>query len=162
MQDFEKERELIKFQNEQIIKEQNEELKSLTESNKMKIKEATNLKALCQMIMDQRSDIEQFFLEALEQVKEEKRRKIEQQQNEEMQNQSKNMYGLPMNLQSDAMSRHQPQKITIELSDLDWEDRERILRLLFSKMNTGQSATDWREKPANSSHNEQSSHMATG
>ena len=29
------------------------------------------------MIMDQRSDIEQFFLEALEQVKEEKRRKLE-------------------------------------------------------------------------------------
>jgi hypothetical protein len=29
------------------------------------------------------------------------------------------------------------QKITVELSDLDWEDRERILRLLFSKMNTG-------------------------
>lgn len=29
------------------------------------------------MILDQRSDIEQFFLESLEQVKEEKRRKIE-------------------------------------------------------------------------------------
>jgi hypothetical protein len=28
------------------------------------------------MILDQRSDIEQFFLEALEQVKEEKRRKL--------------------------------------------------------------------------------------
>ena len=77
VQDFEKERELIKFQNEQIIKEQNEELKSLTESNKLKIKETGNLKALCQMILDQRSDIEQFFLEALEQVKEEKRRKLE-------------------------------------------------------------------------------------
>lgn len=29
------------------------------------------------MILDQRSDIEQFFLESLEQVKEEKRRKLE-------------------------------------------------------------------------------------
>jgi len=29
------------------------------------------------------------------------------------------------------------EKITVELADLDWEDRERILRLLFSKMNTG-------------------------
>ena len=43
----------------------------------MKIKETQNLKALSQMILDQRSDIEQFFLEALEQVKEEKRRKLE-------------------------------------------------------------------------------------
>lgn len=37
------------------------------------------------------------------------------------------------------------EKITVELGDLDWEDRERILRLLFSKMNTGESAADWRE-----------------
>ena len=80
--DFEKERELIKFQNEQIIKEQNEELKTLTESNRMKIKESTNFKALCQMILDQRSDIEQFFLESLQQVKEEKRRKLEAERNE--------------------------------------------------------------------------------
>ena len=29
------------------------------------------------MILDQRSDIEQFFLEAMEQVKEEKRRQLE-------------------------------------------------------------------------------------
>ena len=77
VRDFEKERELIKFQNEQIIKEQNEELKTLTESNKLKIKETANLKALAQMILDQRSDIEQFFLESLEQVKEEKRRRLE-------------------------------------------------------------------------------------
>jgi hypothetical protein len=46
VQDFEKERELIKFQNEQIIKEQNEELKSLTESSRLKMKESINLKAL--------------------------------------------------------------------------------------------------------------------
>jgi hypothetical protein len=48
----------------------------------MKIKESTNFKALCQMILDQRSDIEQFFLESLEQVKEEKRRKLEAERNE--------------------------------------------------------------------------------
>lgn len=41
------------------------------------------------MILDQRSDIEQFFLEALEQVKEEKRRKLEQERNNE--NQSNNI-----------------------------------------------------------------------
>ena len=85
VQDFEKERELIKFQNEQIIKEQNEELKSLTESSRLKMKESINLKALAQMILDQRSDIEQFFLEALEQVKEEKRRKLENERNAENQ-----------------------------------------------------------------------------
>jgi hypothetical protein len=99
--DFEKERELIKFQNEQIIKEQNEELKSSTESNKLKTKEARNLKALCQMILDQRSDIEQYFLEALEQVKEEKRRNLETQRAQQLQEQSKNSYSVhKMNLGS--------------------------------------------------------------
>lgn len=99
--EFQKERELIKFQNEQIIKEQNEELKSSTESNKLKTKEARNLKALCQMILDQRSDIEQYFLEALEQVKEEKRRNLETQRAQQLQEQSKNSYSVhKMNLGS--------------------------------------------------------------
>lgn len=34
--DFEKERELLKFQNEQIIKEQNEELRNLNETTRVK------------------------------------------------------------------------------------------------------------------------------
>ena len=55
----------------------------MTESSRLKMKESINLKALAQMILDQRSDIEQFFLEALEQVKEEKRRKLEQERNAE-------------------------------------------------------------------------------
>ena len=75
--DFEKERELLKFQNEQIIREQHEELKNLHESIRQKNQESSNLKSVCQMILDQRSDIEQFFLEAMEQVKEEKRRQLE-------------------------------------------------------------------------------------
>ena len=44
------------------------------------------------MILDQRSDIEQFFLEALEQVKEEKRRKLEAERNAQLQ-QQQNMSG---------------------------------------------------------------------
>lgn len=58
VQDFEKEKELLKFQNEQIIKEQSEEIRTLRESIRLKMKEVKNLKALCQMILDQRSDIE--------------------------------------------------------------------------------------------------------
>lgn len=72
---FEKEKELLRFQSEQVIKEQSEDIRGLRESIRLKTRELKNLKALCQMILDQRSDIEQFFLEALEQVKEEKRRK---------------------------------------------------------------------------------------
>ena len=66
-----------------------------------------------------------------------------------------------MSMGMDTNVELQKQKITVELADLDWEDRERILRLLFSKMNTGQSSSDWREKPKPGS-KQGSSHMATG
>ena len=47
-------------------------------------------------------------------------------------------------------------KITVELTDLDWEDRETVLRLLFSKMNTGEPATNWRDPKSQSSQSQQS------
>jgi len=39
----------------------------------------------------------------------------------------------------------QNKHINVELNDLDWEDRETVLRLLFSKMNTGEPASNWRD-----------------
>lgn len=50
--DFEKERELLKFQNEQIIKEQAEELRNLAETTRVKNQELKNVRALCQMVLD--------------------------------------------------------------------------------------------------------------
>mmetsp|Transcript_32335 Transcript_32335/g.49502 ORF Transcript_32335/g.49502 Transcript_32335/m.49502 type:complete len:142 (-) Transcript_32335:161-586(-) len=119
------------------------------------------------MILDQRSDIEQFFLESLEQVKEEKRRKIENERNARLQMiQTQNMQkqmasGGLVNYLNNEQEQADQQKVTIELADLDWEDRERILRLLFSKMNTGQSSSDWRDKPEAPSDHGGSSQLAT-
>ena len=42
----------------------------------------------------------------------------------------------------------QEQKVSVELNDLDWADRETVLRLLFSKMNTGDPSTNWRDQNA--------------
>lgn len=50
--DFEKERELLQFQNEQIIREQHEELNNLNESIRQKNNEGNGLKQICQMILD--------------------------------------------------------------------------------------------------------------
>lgn len=33
----------------------------------------------------------------------------------------------------------------MDIADLDWEDRERVLRVLFSKMNKGVQPPTWRE-----------------
>ena len=34
--------------------------------------------------------------------------------------------------------------LEVPLNKLDWEDRERVLRLMFSKMNSGQPPSNWR------------------
>jgi len=47
--------------------------------------------------------------------------------------------------QQSATMLNSNKRITVELSDLDWEDRETVLRLLFSKMNTGERASCWRD-----------------
>ena len=113
------------------------------------------------MILDQRSDIEMFFLESMEQIKEEKKRKLESERKAQQMQNNQQMYN-----QDGVMSylnkenENQPEQITVELQDLDLEDRERILRLLFSKMNTGESASSWRDKPEGSQR-AGSSHMAT-
>ena len=49
------------------------------------------------------------------------------------------------NYESQQTSTQSQQKITVELNDLDWADRETVLRLLFSKMNTGEAAGSWRD-----------------
>ena len=36
----------------------------------------------------------------------------------------------------------------MELNDLDWADRETVLRLLFSKMNAGEPVNNWRDDQA--------------
>jgi hypothetical protein len=35
------------------------------------------------------------------------------------------------------LEAQKPLSDKVDLNDLEWEDRERVLRLLFSKMNTG-------------------------
>lgn len=82
-------------------------------------------------MLSQRSEVEQFFLEALEQIKEEIRKKIAVERK-----QKKHEFGGMMRSgQEDDKKVNYSEKV--DLNDLDWEDRERVLRLLFSKMNAG-------------------------
>jgi len=104
------------------------------------------------MILDQRSDIEQFFLEALEQVKEEKRRKLAASgQANQQQQQFLPLIDPKSKFSKSSYEKQQQSQIgekaaaaEVGLNALDWEDRERILRLMFSKMNSGQAPTNWR------------------
>jgi hypothetical protein len=54
----------------------------LSEQVRVREKEYRHVKGLAQMILDQRSEVETFFLEALEQIKREYRKKVEQERKE--------------------------------------------------------------------------------
>ena len=73
--DFEKEKEMVRYQHESIIKQQKQEILNQRENLKARNNELKQVRALAQVILDQRSEVEQFFLEALEQIKEEIRKK---------------------------------------------------------------------------------------
>jgi len=56
--------------------DQKEDIIRCRENLRIKNRELKNIRALAQVMLNQRSEIEQFFLEALEQIKEEIRKKI--------------------------------------------------------------------------------------
>ncbi len=104
----------------------------------MKSQEIRNLKAVAQIILDQRSDTEQFFLEAIDFVKEEARKRS-------VQNSAKHKSRFPDLItkeKPDQKSKLNPEKL--DFNSLSWEDKEKILRILFSKMNAGMPPKDWR------------------
>lgn len=68
---------MVRFQHEAIIKEQRQQILNAREVLRSKNSEFKQVKALAQVILDQRSEVEQFFLEALEQIKEEIRKKAQ-------------------------------------------------------------------------------------
>lgn len=127
---FQIEREAIHAQYNMQMEGLRAELKNYEDQIKIRTKELKNMRALAQMILDQRSDVEQFFLESLEQIKEEVQKRIVA----EGKTKKLPMIGQKGKVYSDK----------VELSDLDWEDRERVLRLLFSKMNAGVPPAKWR------------------
>jgi len=68
---------MVRFQHESIIKEQRNQILNAREVLRAKNSEFKQVKALAQVILDQRSEVEQFFLEALEQIKDEIRKKAQ-------------------------------------------------------------------------------------
>lgn len=98
----------------------------------------------------------------MEQVKEEKRMKLEEEFSKVQGPKHPDFLpliepGSKFDKKKNFESQHQQssgmeqRKITVELTDLDWEDRETVLRLLFSKMNTGEPASNWRDPKSHSS-----------
>eukprot|EP00742_Colponemidia_sp_Colp-10_P004031 GILJ01004300.1.p1 GENE.GILJ01004300.1~~GILJ01004300.1.p1 ORF type:complete len:515 (-),score=104.35 GILJ01004300.1:281-1825(-) len=154
VRDFEKEREGLKIRHQQELESQQGELTALRELVRLKDKELKNIKKLAQMILDQRTEVEQFFLESLEHVKTEVRKRIEDESGSGSRNKLalslpniKGSKGISSLLSSTNQQPNGSSKLLltdvstkVDLSDLDWDDKERVLRILFAKINYGREA----------------------
>lgn len=91
------------------------------------------------MILEQRSEIEEFLLDAIRHVK--------QQIKKDLNFETRKTRFPDISSRPETGNKGLTQKIPekTELSDLEWEDKEKILRILFSKINANMNSKKWRE-----------------
>jgi len=129
-----KESESVKYQYQVRVNELESQLQSLRDELKFRVKENRSLKTLSQIILDQRSEIEEFLIETLDHVKEEVRK----------QRLSDRKNRLPEIGKTRLDTKPKKTWEKLDFTSLDWDDKEKILRILFSKMNTGLPPSNWR------------------
>ncbi|XP_044021744.1 basal body-orientation factor 1 [Siniperca chuatsi] len=147
----EKERTLVSIQASQV------ELEKLQKVLAMRERELGHIKRLASTIVEQRSELEQFFHEALAQVKQEIMVSRLQYKKEALQayhwrlreatagklkfppirtfhKSPHSTNSVHSDMEAAARWTHHPGS-KVEISDLTWEQKEQVLRLLFAKMN---------------------------
>ncbi|KDO27043.1 hypothetical protein SPRG_07754 [Saprolegnia parasitica CBS 223.65] len=139
---FEKEKHALTIKTEKSL-----DADGLRKLLKLKNKELRTMKRLAQTILDQRTDVEQFFLDSLDIVKEqlvdERRKAIEVEKRQDAK-----LTAAERGLKFPRL-KHAPPATTsnnasfgckekVDLRALTWEERERVLRLLFGKINSMQ------------------------
>eukprot|EP01017_Pseudomicrothorax_dubius_P003474 TRINITY_DN10504_c0_g1_i1.p1 TRINITY_DN10504_c0_g1~~TRINITY_DN10504_c0_g1_i1.p1 ORF type:complete len:439 (-),score=135.84 TRINITY_DN10504_c0_g1_i1:162-1478(-) len=142
---YTKELETVKVDATTRISDLEKEVLKLREYLRVRTKELKTVKALSQMILDQRSDIETFFLEALDQVREEIKKKHSARKIGGGGNQPLRLPDIAKTSGSYSEVASKLGKEKVDIAELDWEDRERVLRILFSKINSGTHPMPWRD-----------------
>lgn len=104
------------------------EAEALRRLVKLKTRELKNIRRLAQEVLLQRSDVESFLLSSLHTVRKEVER-------DSLKPEASGASGA-----GGASGR-------MDIKDLSWEDRERILRLLFSKINNQQQQAYYTNLP---------------
>ena len=111
------EKETLRKKGEKERRELQSEIEMCRRALKLKTRELKNIRKLAREVLMQRSNVENFLISSLTAVKD---------------NIKKEQSILP----SISQERGLPTNAKIDIAELSWEDRERILRLLFSKINS--------------------------
>ena len=131
VQNFEREKDAIAKEDMRKIAEVELDSQGLRQLVRLKTKEVTHMKRLSAIILQKRNEVETFLLDSIEFVKAEiGRRRAEEERAMPRSRSRLPALGAskPSNLPSSAEEH-------IDIRDLTWDDRERVLRLLFAKIN---------------------------
>ncbi|ETV97626.1 hypothetical protein, variant 2 [Aphanomyces invadans] len=147
---FEKEKVLLATKTEKELDDVSLDADGLRKLLKLKNKELRNMKRLAQTILDQRTDVEQFFLDSLDMVKQqlvdERKRTAdaEKVQDAKLTPAERGLKFPRLKTRSSAGNQQPPlgPRDKVDLRALTWEERERVLRLLFAKINSIQGFLD--------------------
>ncbi|KAL2916636.1 hypothetical protein HK105_203748 [Polyrhizophydium stewartii] len=163
VREFEHERDIIGNLARRELDEVRQVADRLRSSLARKTLEMKHIKRLAQHILDQRTELEQFFLDSLEMVKSEIRKLREKAAKESQVEYNQRMRTVfkekgvvppvqsfrppPARLRGEALAEAlingdgeiKPiganPGAKLDIKDLSWEDKERVLRILFAKMN---------------------------
>eukprot|EP01137_Pigoraptor_chileana_P017606 Opistho-2@75922 len=162
VKDFDAERRRLKDQTEIQLSELIATVDDLRRTLALKTKEMNHVKRLSRNILDQRTDLEQFFIDSLELVKKEiagnraqykKEAAAAYNQQMRLATMRKNGQGFPAirTFHPSATSTNsifmdfseaerrgydiQGTAPRMDITDLTWEERERVLRIMFAKLN---------------------------
>jgi len=152
---FEKERDGLLKEDQRKIAEVELDSQGLRQLVKLKSKELTHMKRLASIILQKRNEVETFLLDSIEVVKGEigRRRAEEERAMPRARGRLPQLGGSrPSNLPA-SPEEH------IDIRDLTWDDRERVLRLLFAKIN---NAAPFPTMPPHPLHDDPSMQMGMG
>ncbi|XP_078263352.1 basal body-orientation factor 1-like [Rhinoraja longicauda] len=153
--EFETAKQKMKQENELRMATSQVEIERLGALVKLKDKEMNRVKKLAKNILDERTDVEMFFLQSLEEVRQQiaySRAQYKQAAQIAFQKKmlrafagkddypqvrtfGKNAYSTNCVYQDMEEAEHGIHAGKVSISDLTWEQKEKVLRLLFAKMN---------------------------
>ena len=153
MEDFKRERS-------EMVQDLEKKVKVVTAHIDQKNLELRNLKFLSKSLLHQKSEVDTFFLDSIEFVKEQKAKQPIS-QNAKKNDQNNHLASIKGNINRNLLNDRQlglfvmrmrepaskpqldPSK-KVDITDLDWEEKEKILRILYTKVNMGVSPGYWK------------------
>mmetsp|Transcript_12897 Transcript_12897/g.15564 ORF Transcript_12897/g.15564 Transcript_12897/m.15564 type:complete len:487 (-) Transcript_12897:254-1714(-) len=147
MKDFDGERSTLKDRARSELETAKIEQQGLRRLLKLKTRELNNIRRLAQEVVRQRSDVESFLIDSLTFVRE----NAAEERAGAIADGPTTSGSLPSISGAPTGSQKSPKSSArLDIRDLSWEDRERVLRLLFSKINNASQSSYFANLPPHS------------